>query len=211
MATRKAAAAHAVSPNNPCPFLRALVSEGLLADDVESLAHVGQTIAEVARTGDGQPALPATAVGLVAMFGNGLWPWQTLHSLLSGVRLNELRDGPLDKRGVGSGILDARAHVVKAELERLDSFATDLADPAAGGSERGLAIRQLRAFMDANFERAKGRRRVVDRKLMDGEWPVLLKVMGKGKGARRYLSMTELRTLFVQRQLPRRMRDQLPA
>ena len=70
---------------------------------------------------------------------------------------------------------------------------------------------ELRRFMDANFERAAGRRRRIDRALMNGEWPVLLKVMGKGKGARRYLSMTELRTLFVQRQLPRRMRDQLPA
>ena len=55
---------------------------------------------------------------------------------MQGLRLNALRDGPLDKHGAGSGILNAKGQVVKAELARLDSFAADKADPA-GGQERG--------------------------------------------------------------------------
>jgi hypothetical protein len=34
-------------------------------------------------------------------------------------------------------------------------------------------------MMDANFARAAGRRRRIDRRLMNGEWPILLQVMGK--------------------------------
>ena len=115
-----------------------------------------------------------------------------------------MRDGPLDKHGAGSGILNAKGQVVKAELARLDSFAADKADPA-GGQERGLDLADLRRYMDANFERAAGHRRAIDRKLMDGEWPVLLKVMGKGRGAARYLSLAEVRALFTERRLPARM------
>lgn len=36
--------------------------------------------------------------------------------------------------------------------------------------------------MNANFERAKGHRRAIDRKLMNGEWPVLLGYHGQGRG-----------------------------
>jgi hypothetical protein len=59
--------------------------------------------------------------------------------------------------------------------------------------------------MNANFERAKDKRRWFDRKLMDGEWPVLLNIMGKGDGEQRYLSVAEVRTLFVDRLLPERI------
>ena len=40
---------------------------------------------------------------------------------------------------------------------------------------------------------------------MNGEWPVLLDIMGKGEGERRYLSVAEVRTLFVDRRLPARI------
>ncbi len=63
--------------------------------------------------------------------------------------------------------------------------------------------------MDANFERAKGARRRIDRKLMNGEWPVLLNIMGKGEGEERYLSVAEVRTLFVERRLPDRIAGRL--
>ncbi len=59
--------------------------------------------------------------------------------------------------------------------------------------------------MDANFDRAKGTRRPIDRQLMNGEWPVLLDIMGKGEGDDRYLSVAEVRTLFVERRLPDRI------
>ena len=44
---------------------------------------------------------------------------------------------------------------------------------------------------------------------MNGEWPVLLDIMGKGEGAGRYLSVAEVRTLFVDRRLPDRINARL--
>ena len=79
-------------------------------------------------------------------------------------------------------------------MARLDQFAADKVDALSGAVERGLAIEQLRTMMDANFARAAGERRRIDRRLMEGEWPIL-----------RYLSLTELRTLFVDRCLPARI------
>src|SRR5260370_23779059 len=49
----------------------------------------------------------------------------------------------------------------------------------------------------------------MDRQLMNGEWPVLLRVMGKGEGDQRYLSVPEVRTLFVERRLPDRIAARL--
>jgi hypothetical protein len=46
---------------------------------------------------------------------------------------------------------------------------------------------------------------------MNGEWPVLLKIMGKGEGDTRYLSVNEVRTLFVDRRLPDRINARLAA
>ena len=79
-----------------------------------------------------------------------------------------------------------------------------------GTKEFGLDVDEFSTFMDANFERAKTTRSVIDRKLMDGEWPVLLQVMGKddSKG-KRFLSIVELKTLLVDRRLPQRMNDRL--
>jgi hypothetical protein len=95
-------------------------------------------------------------------------------------------------------------------LDRLDAFASDQQD-ADGQTERGLNIDDLKRMMDANFERAAGRRRRIDRRLMDGEWPILLQVMGKHGKAGRYLSVAEVRNLFVERRLPERMVKKLGA
>jgi hypothetical protein len=40
---------------------------------------------------------------------------------------------------------------------------------------------------------------------MKGEWPVLLDIMGMGEGDERYLSVAEVRTLFVERRFPARI------
>jgi hypothetical protein len=114
----------------------------------------------------------------------------------------------LDKRGSGSRILDATAAVQEAEIARLAVFGKDRLDPS-GGSERGLNAQEITAYMDANFERAKGSRRSIDRQLMNGEWPVLLDIMGKGEGEQRYLSVAEVRTLFTERRLPDRIARRL--
>jgi hypothetical protein len=197
-----------VSPNNPCPFLRALVSEGLLPDDVASLSEVTEVIIRVAKTGDGHPNLPGAAIRAIAAGANGLNPLQVLRNAKDGVQLNALRNGPLDKKGAGSGILDAEANVVAAELDRLDEFASDHVS-ASGEKERGLDLKALVHMMNENFTRAAGRRRVIDRLLMDGEWPILLKVMGKSGKNGRYLSVDEVRQLFLKRKLPERMTNQL--
>jgi hypothetical protein len=44
---------------------------------------------------------------------------------------------------------------------------------------------------------------------MDGEWPVLLRVMGKNSSGSRYLSVAEVRSLFVDERLPRRISERL--
>jgi len=197
-----------VSPNNPCPFLRALVAQGQLADDVESIGDITRVIVDVASAGDGKPTLPGTAIRAIALIANGLGPLRLVRNGVGGVRLNELRNGPLDKKGAGSRILDASARVDEAELARLDEFASDKID-AHGRTERGLDLPELKRMMDANFERAAGHRRKIDRSLMDGEWPILLKVMGKDGRGGRYLSLAEVRDLFVERRLPERMSKRL--
>ena len=195
-----------VSANNPCPFLRALVAQGKLADGIEPLGQVTSVIVTVAKGGDGSPALPAPAIYAVALIANGLSPLSVANNQLNGLKLNALRGGPLDKKGVGSGILDSHGKVDKKELARLGEFASDKID-AAGKSEPGLALPELRAYMDANFARAAGRRRLIDRQLMNGEWPILLKVMGKTGRNGRYLCLKEIQDLFTQRRLPARMGD----
>ena len=195
------------SPNNPCPFLRALVAQGQLPDDKASIGEVTKTINGVAKAGDGAPHLAAAAIRAIALIANGMGPMDLARNGLSGLRLNELRGGPLDKKGVGSGILDGQAKINRADLDRLDEFAGDKLD-ADGQAERGLGLSDLKRMMDANFERAAGRRRRIDRRLMDGEWPVLLRVLGKQGKAGRYLSLAEVRDLFVERRLPERMLKQ---
>lgn len=197
-----------VSPNNPCPFLRALVNQQMLPDDVAPIGEVSATIQKVAKTGDGAPSVPGAAIRAIALMANGLGPAALTRNGFGGLHLNELRNGPLDKKGVGSGILDANGQAVQAELARLDEFASDKVD-VQGRTERGLDIKEITRMMNANFDRAKGRRRAVDRKLMDGEWPILLKVMGKQGQKGRYLSVDDVRRLFFEQRLPERMTRQL--
>jgi hypothetical protein len=200
----------AVSPNNPCPFLRAAVSEGFIRGDVVPIPKLCETI----EAASGKKGLQKKLVGMktypVALIANGLNPLRLLKSWWSGAQLDALRNGPLDKHGVGSRILDATAKVHESEIARLAEFGSDWPDPC-GGTERGLTSSQIKTYMDANFERAKDNRRWYDRLLMKGEWPVLLDVMGKGEGDKRYLSVAEVRTLFVDRRLPDRINARLAA
>ena len=197
-----------VSPDNPCPFLRAAVSEGVLGGHVVPLSQICKTVEAASGKTGLQKKLVGIKTCLVALVANGLSPLSLWRNWWSGPTLDALRDGPLDKHGVGSRILDATAHVSAAELARLAEFGKDCADPR-GGTERGLTSSEIVSYMNANFERAKGHRRWIDRKLMDGEWPVLLDIMGKGEGAQRYLSVAEVRTLFEERRLPDRINARL--
>ena len=200
----------AVSSNNPCPFLRAAVAEGFVGGHTVPLSRLAATVEAASGTTGLNKAIVGVKTYQVALIANGLRPLRLLRSWWSGAQLDELRNGPLDKHGVGSRILDVNAHVDEAEIARLAEFGKDRPDPS-GGVERGLTAPEITAFMDANFARAKGHRRWFDRQLMNGEWPVLLDIMGKGEGAERYLSMAEVRTLFVERRLPERIAARLPA
>jgi hypothetical protein len=206
----KALSAPAVSPNNPCPFLRALVANGYIDGHSEPLLHVKGVVA-AARGGsalDSRVAGYATAV--IAMFSNGLSPGHLFHNLKEGFSADALRGGPLDKRGSGSRILNAQGKIDLLQLSRLEEFAAQH-QSADGTTELGLGAAQLKTMMDANFKRAVGARRIIDRQLMDGEWPVLLMVMGKQSTQGPYLSLAEIRTLFVDRLLPERIVTRLEA
>ena len=199
---------HKVSPNNPCPFLRSLVAEGLLDDRGATIGDATEVIERVAATGEGEPRLPSLALRVIALLANGLGPAALLENAVDGVRLNKLRNGPFDKQGSGSRDLDTRGRGPLAELGRPKDFASSKTTPG-GGREFGLDAAELEAMMDANAARAGDRLRRVDRQLMSGEWPPLLEVMGKEGADGRYLSLRELRALFVERRLPARMLKRL--
>lgn len=198
---------HASPPSSdiPCPFLRALAADGLLSEQAEPIGKVADVVATVAARGEGQPVLPRAVIAGVALVAHGLGPLALMTTRLRGLRLIGLRGGPLDKRGVGSGILDAHGQVDVAQLARLRDFAKPYRS-AAGRAEPGLGLPELTRFMDANFERAAGRRRLIDRAMMNAEWPVLLKVMGRSGPQGRHLRLADVETLFTQRRLPTHLR-----
>jgi mono/diheme cytochrome c family protein len=194
-----------VSPNNPCPFLRGLVAGGYVGGHVVALPKLTATIESAAGEKGMVERLAGIEIYLVALIANGLSPLRLFRSWWSGAVLDQLRNGPLDKHGAGSRILNVDGDVDESEITRLAGFGSDYADPFGGGIERGLNAQQITTYMNANFARAKGHRRPIDRLLMNGEWPVLLKIMGKGEGDDRYLSVAEVRTLFVDRLFPQRI------
>ena len=194
----------AVSPNNPCPFLRGLVAGGYVSDHIVPLLKLTGTIEAATGEKGLKQRLAGMETYLVALIANGLNPLRLIKSWWSGAVLDELRNGPLDKHGAGSRILNVDGEVDESEIARLAEFGSEYAD-GNGGTERGLNSQQITAYMNANFERAKGHRRAIDRLLMNGEWPVLLNILGKGDGDNRYLSVAEVRTLFVERRFPARI------
>ena len=199
-----------VSPDNPCPFLRGLVANGYVGGHTVPLSKLTGTI----EAATGEKGLKERLAGMeiygVALIANGLNPVRLFKSWWSGAVLDELRNGPLDKHGAGSRILNVDGKVDESEIARLAEFGSDYADPS-GGTERGLNSQQITTYMTANFERAKGHRRPIDRLLMNGEWPILLNIMGKGEGDDRYLSVADVRTLFVERKFPARIVARLAA
>jgi hypothetical protein len=198
-----------VSVNNPCPFLRALVANGYVGGHVVPLSKLSEIIGLASgETGSAQTKV-RLETRMVAGIANGLGPLRVLRSATSGAVLDELRDGPLDKHGGGSRILDVDAKVHEDEIARLAGFGKDRKDPA-GGVERGLTAKEIDTFMKANIKRDGAAARWYYPMLMKGEWPVLLKILGKGEGEERYLSVDEVRTLFVERRLPERITARLP-
>lgn len=193
---------------NPCPFLRALVGEQLISNEHDPLTNVSAVAARAFPPAEKQSVLRA-AIYAIALSANGLGPTSLVENARHGLRADQLRGGPLDKRGVGTRVLDQAGRFDPEEFRRFDEFAVDCADPATGDLERGLGAPQLVTMMDANYARAVGHRRRVDRKLMDGEWPILLRLMGKPGVDGPYLSLSELRALLEHGLLPERVRKRL--
>lgn len=199
----------AVSPNNPCPFLRALVANGYVGGHVVPLPKLSGTIAMASGETGLKQKMVQFETWMVAVIANGLSPARVIKSATSGAVLDELRNGPLDKHGAGSRILDVDAHVHEDEIERLAGFGKDCRNPD-GGTERGLTAKEIDTFMAANMKRAGDAAHWYYPLLMKGEWPVLLNILGKGDGDERYLSVAEVRTLFVEKRFPDRIVARLP-
>ncbi len=193
----------AVSPDNPCPFLRALVANGYVGGHIVPRSKLAETIV----LASGKKGLEEISAKMetygVTFIANGF----KFNS--AGVVLDELRNGPLDKHGAGSRILGVDAQVHEDEIERLARFGQECNNPA-GGTERGLTAKQIDAYMADNIKRAGDAARFYYPKLMEKEWPVLLDFMGKGEGETRYLSIADVRTLFVDRKLPDQVTARLP-
>jgi hypothetical protein len=198
-----------VSANNPCPFLRALVANGYVGGHVVPLSKLSEMIGDASGETGPKEKMVRMQAWMVAVIANGLGPLRVLKSATSGAELDELRNGPLDKHGAGSRILDVDAKVHEDEIARLAGFGKDRKDPA-GGIERGLTAKEIDTFMAANLKRAGDAAHWYYPMLMKGEWPVLLKILGKGEGEERYLSVDEVRTLFVEKRLPDRITARLP-
>ena len=184
--------------------MRGLVAGGYVGEHIVPLPKLTGTIEAATGEKGLKERLAGMEIYLVALIANGLSPLRLFKSWWSGAVLDELRNGPLDKHGAGSRILSVDGEVDESEITRLAEFGSDYAD-GSGGSERGLNSQQITTYMNANFERAKGHRRAIDRLLMNGEWPILLNILGKGEGNDRYLSVAEVRTLFVERKFPARI------
>lgn len=196
-----------VSPNNPCPFLRGLVGEGFVDGRTVPLGTLSQTIANASGETGLKKVSARIEVRGVALIANGLG--HILKSIFSGAQLDALRGGPLDKRGAGSRVLGVDGKVDEDELARFASFGRDYRDPNGGGSEPGLNASEIGVFMRDNLKRAGSAARWYYPLLMKFEWPILLKIMGKGAGEDRYLSVADVRTLFNERQFPARINQRL--
>lgn len=196
-----------VSPNNPCPFLRGLVGEGFIDGGTVPLTALSQTIANASGEKGPKKILARIQVRGVALIANG--GGHILKSIWSGAQLDALRGGPLDKLGAGSRILGVDGKANEDEIARLASFGRAYTDPETGSSEPGLNASEIGIFMRDNLKRAGDAARWYYPLLMKFEWPILLKIMGKGKGQDRYLSLAELRALFNERSFPDRINQRL--
>ena len=191
---------HDVSPDNPCPFLRALVASGYVGGHIVPLGTLTEDIGLASgKTGVKLIGAKVAAYG-IAMIANG----HPLRSVSSGAILDELRNGPLDKHGAGSRILSVDGQVDEEQIERFASFGREYANPD-GGTERGLNAQEIKTFMAENLKRDGDRARWTYPIMMQGEWPILLDILGKGEGDARYLSVADVRTLFVERIFPDRI------
>ena len=92
----------AVSPDNPCPFLRALVAGGFVDGHIVPLSKLCSAVEAASAEKGLRKKIVGVKTYLVALGANGLNPLRLTRSWWSGAVLDELRDGPLDSAVVGS-------------------------------------------------------------------------------------------------------------
>lgn len=200
-----------VAKGNPCPFLRAMQAYQLLKSRAEGLVLLSKKVSQLGGKSKPEGKLGKGMIFFIAWIANGFGLLRLSKSLSAGLDIEDLRAGPLYKKGVSSRIINSDGTINAEELDRFASYAADVTDPSTGQKEKGLKLEHLNKFMDDNFSRASENRRAIDRRLMDGEWPVLLAVMGKDQGKERYLSVNEVRTLFLENQFPERIEKRIAA
>jgi len=187
-----------------------MVAQGLLNEETEGVHYNAEVLSRLVASGEGHLTLSVPAVTVIGSIANGYGPGRLIKAWTGdGLHINKLRLGPLFKHGVGSNIISADGTINEKELARMEEYASEKVG-ADGKKELGLDMKELSKFMDDNFERASNNplRRGIDRKLMEGEWPTLVKAMGvPASNGKRYLRVSEVRTLFIERRFPQRMMD----
>ena len=88
----------AVSPDNPCPFLRAVVTEGFVGGHVVPLATLAGTVQAASGKTGFRKIMAGVKTWMVALIANGLGLCRLVSSAWSGATLDRLRNGPLDKQ-----------------------------------------------------------------------------------------------------------------
>ena len=78
----------AVSPNNPCPFLRALVAGGFVGGHIVPLPKLTSTIEAATGEKGLKERLAGLAIYLVALIANGLAPGRLWRSFRCGAQLD---------------------------------------------------------------------------------------------------------------------------
>src|ERR1044072_4878216 len=99
-----AAPAPQISPDNPCPFLRALVAGNYVGGHIVPLPELTGAIGRATGKTGFEGFTARAKIFMVAQIANGLGPFSQLRSLFQGAILDALRNGPLDKHGAGSRI-----------------------------------------------------------------------------------------------------------
>lgn len=139
-----------VSPGNPCPILRALVSHGLYNEKKEPIGYATQLLLRFAQSGEGTPSLNPFLAPIILFIANGIGFQPFIDNLFlgKGLRINQLRQGPLYKHGVSSRMIDSDGKFVEAEFERYST-----PSPFLDG------LSSLYALCNSYFQRATRARR----------------------------------------------------
>jgi len=189
----------------PCPVQRAFARAGHIGEQVPVGEFADLVVKAMGATGFAAGRL-RRALYTVGAVANGLR--STVRNLRQGFRPHELRGGPFDKKGGGSRLYSQSGEFDPAELVRFETFAKPYPTADGAATELGWGLPELRAYLDANQKRGGGgwyQRRV----LMEAELPVLLRLMGRGRGRSRHLVPAEVLALYRDEQLPERVLERV--